>query len=431
MQAFNETFLYHMSVVVEETLRKTKPISIYLTGSFGRDEGSLLRLNGKLSPLRDYDILIVVDKYIDEQSIKKIREQIHERLGLPDPYSREFKFGGFTVWFTQVILKNINDLPLLKIFELKHSSKLIWGKDIRNQICIDFNALSKYNGVLILFSKVEGLLGLLNFEGLTKRDPEKTVDLYYECMKAYTEIASCLNLLSKEYKPSFLDRSLKLKEDFKLKYPELNKKNSKLPSSIVNAAYSRLLIDSSLLETLDFGNLLTGTVADLKLALWYYLQNAYSINIPWSQSYAMFDCYLKELDTKLLSDLFDFYLHHKFRLHSKFARDLVIKIYKRYCLAKFVIIARRRGTAIKLRIIFSKYSNIMLRLWLCGFLLLESLTSSLTIDEKLLNHAEDRLSELVNLKSVKHMDISSRFSEDQRILVALLDLSDKIFHRKN
>jgi hypothetical protein len=55
IDAFNSTFAFQKSIIVEEILKEVKPISIYMIGSFGREEGSFYLSNGNLSPLRDYD----------------------------------------------------------------------------------------------------------------------------------------------------------------------------------------------------------------------------------------------------------------------------------------------------------------------------------------------------------------------------------------
>lgn len=437
-QDFHSTLLFHKSVIVEEILREAKPVSIYLAGSFGRDEGSLRLSKGIISPLRDYDVLIVMDRLVRGDIIKVIRKRIHEKLGLLDPYSRNYnyKFGGFTVWITQVTLRNIDALPLLKVYELKESSQLLWGSDVRSRIRITLEDLSPYNGVLILFSKVDGLLGLLDIDELRRRNMTQRVNFFYECMKTYAEMGTVLNLLHKSYEPSFVGRSLRLSRSFSLFYPELKQINSSLPSLVVASAYGRLLIDDDSLLNIDFGELLAKTLDDLRITLWHYLRKAYSVDIILASKYAsMFDDYVEKLNTKLLESLFDFYLKRKLGLSSRLVRELAVRAYIRYTLLEFFIEGRKNGYRIRPRILFMRNGNIMLRLWLIGFTLLEGIETNLHIDEAAINETTKRLSEMLDFCSVQERlsggTVESRFRFLKKTYLGLLDLADKLFHQKD
>jgi hypothetical protein len=436
LKIFDSKLKFHMSVIVEEVLKEIKPVSIYLVGSFGRNEGSLYLSREAVSPLRDYDVLIVVDKYAKSDIIKRIRRNIHKKLGLTDPYSRTFRFKGFTVWITQVTLKDINVLPMLKFYELKEASKLLWGKDIRDNIHVNFENLSAYNGVLILLSKVTGLLGLLNIDELRKRDPEKTIDFVYECMKTYVEMGTCLSLLVKMYEPSFLARCTKLSKNFDVLFPELKQMSTALPSLMVTYAYRRLLIENDFLTDLDLGMLLIKTLRDLKIMVWYYLRKAYEVNIVWAPAYAqVFEDSIKKLNTRVLDDLFDYFMKRKMGFRSEIIRKLAIRVYLRYVLLKFFIIGRKRGYQIKPRTLFMRDGNIMMKLWLIGFTLLESVKEDFNIDESSLYMAADRLCEVLDPSciqiSLSKDNLESRFSYLQKITLDLLYFADKVFHRKD
>jgi len=434
--AFNPTFAFYKAVVVEEILKEIQPISIYLVGSFGRNEGSFYLSDEGLTPLRDYDILIVVNASVKSDVIEKIRRSIHKRLGLPDPYSRAFKFKGFTVWITQATLKDITVLPLLKFYELKEASKILWGKDVRDYIHIKFEDLSAYNGVLILLSKVEGLLGLLNIKGLRKEDAKKNIDFVYECMKTYAEMGTCLSLLSKVYEPSFLRRCTRLSKSFDVLFPELRQMNNALPSLMVTYAYRRLLIENSSLVSLDLGRLLIETLKDSKIMVWYYLRKAYGVNIVWSPTYAqVFDDYIKKLNTKVLEDLFDYFMKQKIGIRSKIIRQLAVRLYLRYILFKFFIAARKRGYQIKLRVLFMRNGNIMMKLWLVGFTLLESVKEDFRIDASALYVAAGRLCEVLDSSHIQTClskeNLESKFSCLQKMTLDILDVADRTFHRKD
>lgn len=434
---FHSTLFFHKSVIVEEILREAKPVSIYLVGSFARDEGSLRLSKGIISPLRDYDVLIVMNNHLHGDIIKVIRKRINERLGLLDPYSRNYKFGGFTVWITQVTLRNINALPLLKIYELKESSQLLWGSDVRSRIRITLEDLSPYNSVLILFSKVDGLLGLLDIDELRRRNMTQRVDFFYECMKTYAEMGTVLNLLNKSYEPSFVRRGLRLSRDFDLLYPDLKRINSSLPSLVVASAYKRLLIDDDSLLNIDFGKLLAKTLDDLRITLWYFLRKSYTVDIALSSKFAnMHDDYVKKLNTKLLENLFDFYLKRKIGFKMTFVRELALRTYLRYTLLKFFVEGRRKGYRIKLRVLLTQNGNIMLRLWMIGYTLLEGVGDNLNIDESAISTTAKRLSEILYLDNSVRAHLSeasteSKFCLLQNRYIDLLDFADKMFHQKD
>jgi predicted nucleotidyltransferase len=436
LRGFYSTLVFHESVIVKEILNETKPVSIYLVGSFARDEGSLRLSKGIISPVRDYDVLIVMNKHVHADIIKVIRKRINKKLGFLDPYSRNYKFGGFTVWITQVTMRNIDALPLLKIYELKESSQLLWGIDVRSKIRMTFEDVSPYNGVLMLFGKVDGLLGLLDIDELRRGNVNQRVDFFYECIKTYAEMGTILNLLNKSYEPSFVRRSLRLSRDFDLLYPDLKRINSSLPSFVVASAYRRLLIDDDSLLGIDFGELLAKTLDDLRITFWYFLRKSYGVDIGLSSKFAnMHDEYIKKLNTKLLENLFDFYLKRKIGFKAKFVRELALRTYLRYTLLKFFVEGRRKGYRIKLRILLTQYGNIMLRLWLIGYTLLEGVGDNLNIDESAVSATANRLSEILDLDSsacalLSEGSTESKFRLLQKVYIDLLDFADKIFHQK-
>jgi predicted nucleotidyltransferase len=432
---YNSTFIFQKSIIIEEILKEVKPVSIYLIGSFGREEGSFYLSNGNLSPLRDYDVLIVVDKYVRRDVINKIRRNIHNRLGLPDPFSRDFKFKGFTVWITQATLSDINALPLLKFYELKEASTLLWGKDIRESINLKFEDVSAYNGILILFSKIEGLLGLVEMNSLQKNELD-VVDLIYECVKTYVEFGTCLSILIKKYEPSFVKRCAKISENFSALFPDLMEINDILPSLMLQYAVQRLLIDNEFLERVDVGRLLTQTVKDLKVMIWYYLRKAYNINLTFS---GMSNCTIDDLSRNfgahVLEDMFAYYVKRKLGFSSKIIVKPAVRMYLRYCLLKFFIASRKKGYKVRWGVLFASNANVMMKLWLIGLMLLESIDEDFNVDKDKLHKAENELQKMVDFGYMRARDSKydafSRFSFLRRTVLDLVDMADRIFHRKD
>ena len=436
LKDFEPTFAFHKSVIVEEILKETNPLSIYLAGSFGRNEGSFYLSKNGFVPLRDYDILVVLEKLVTSETIARIRTNIHRKLGLSDPFQKRWKFEEFSVWITQTTLKDIDVLPMLKVYELKETSKLLWGKDIRSNVRMDFSEVSPYNGVLILLSKVEGLLGLLDIRDLRENvhAPAKA-DLVYECLKSYVEIGTSLSILLRSYESSFVGRCARVSKSFDVQFPSLYRMNNALPSLMITCSYRRLLMDDDFLASVDTGKLLSATVRDLKITLWYYLNRAYGANGFSTPTYAeVFDHVLTKLNTRVLIDLFDYFMQRKFRIHSRKATEIVTRVYVRFVLLRFFVQARKKGYRIKPRLLLARNSNIMLRLWMTAFMLLESVKEDLSLDDDSLSAAAEKLGEILDADCMTGHSGSrtqSRFRCFQKMAVDLLDLGDKIFHRKD
>jgi len=424
LKTFNSKFIFHMSVIKDEVLKEITPTSIYLIGSFGRNEGSLYLFEETINPFRDYDVLLIVNKY-------------DKRLELPDPYSGGFKFKAFTVWITQITLRDINALPLLKFYELKKASILLWGKDVREYINPSFERLSPYNGILILFSKIEGLLGLLDLQILReKKDLEIISSLVYECMKTYVGIGTCLSLLIKMDEPGFLGKCTKISENFHILFPDLNKMSRTLPSLMSACVYRRLLIENEFINNINLGRFLIETLKDLEIAMWFFIRKSYEVDIGYPlTSPHVFEDYVKKLNTRVLEDLVDTFMKVRLGFCSRFVRELAVRLYLRYTLLKFLVKARKAGNHIRLSMLFMRNGNIMMKLWLVAFTLLSSVNAKFKIDESILSMAASRLCEIVDQNYIERClakeKLESRFSCIQKITLDLLDLADMVFHRKD
>jgi len=79
--------------------------------------------------------------------------------------------------------------------------------------------------------------------------------------------------------------------------------------------------------------------------------------------------------------------------------------------------------------------NVMMKLWFAGFTLLECIKEDFDIDESALSLATSRLCEVVDPgfieKCMLKENLESKFSCLQRITLDLLDIADKVFHRKD
>lgn len=437
LKNFEDEFNFHMSVIVNEVLKEVEPVSIYLIGSFGRNEGSLFLSNDVISPIRDYDILLIVNKHINKTVLNELSININNILGFDNPNLKKYKFKGFITWITQAKLIDINHLPFLKYYEIKENSILLWGKDIRNKINISIHDLTIYNGIIILFSKIETLLGLLDINTLRARtnDQEETIDLIYECMKIYVEFGTCLSVLIKSYEPSFLKRCTLISKNLQKTFPELYYINNNLGNLMVTYAYKRLLIEPDFIDSINLGQLLTESQRDLRVVIWYYVYKAYKIKFKSEPtSIYLFDEYINKLNTIILYDFIDHYIKSKIGFSLKIMSETAIRMYLRYSLFVFWLESRKSGFNTKLGIIFSKNSNIMIRLWSLSFMLLGCIKEDLQIDTEILDHVYEKFSEIIDYDIIQKKSFNEpelKFTYLQHNAVKLLGIADKIFHRKD
>jgi hypothetical protein len=192
--------------------------SIYLSGGFGRGEGSVrFGADGKVVPMKDFDILVVLKNSVDQQIKKKVNEAVYEALGFSNVESGLFRFSDFVVDLSFTKLSNLKSFPDISIYELKTTGSLLYGQDTRKDIPWRPEDIPIASGCRLLFEKMTGLIGHFpeNFGvGMSERSKEL---LFYECNKSYVEIGTALCLLFKCYEPSYSRR----KELFRANFPKM------------------------------------------------------------------------------------------------------------------------------------------------------------------------------------------------------------------
>src|SRR5665647_813942 len=87
---------------------RDRDISIYVSGGFGRGEGSIVVSEDRATPLKDYDIYILSDQQIPLNVCKLIENKVFKELGLPNPENELFKFSQFVIDITPKTIVNLN-----------------------------------------------------------------------------------------------------------------------------------------------------------------------------------------------------------------------------------------------------------------------------------------------------------------------------------
>lgn len=233
--------------IITRVIRENIPYvrSIILTGGFGRGEGSVEIANGRVTPLKDYDFAVIVDKLPPYQLIKVVHDRIYAELMMPNPNEHLFRSSSFEVdlgFFTEFRLRVYADLST---YELKKASHLLQGENIDDLIPWEIEDIPLSSGLRFLFLKTIGLIGHFSLQYLREeeRDLSKYKLLIYECYKTYVEIASVLCFMMKCYEPSFSRRMKLFQSNFQKQLPDLYQQLPFLPQQVIKATKFKLKPD--------------------------------------------------------------------------------------------------------------------------------------------------------------------------------------------
>jgi hypothetical protein len=250
--AYNEEWIdaklqSKIDVVTEELLKSVEGIrSILLTGGFGRGEGSIRLLKEReLKLLKDFDIVVIVDEIPPAPIQESLLETIYARLNLKNAEHEKFRFSQFVV---DIKFLRTTDLayPDIWFYDLKSAGKLLYGESISKYNSYSAEDIPLSSGFRILFEKVTGLLAHFSYDYLKGKsiDSDERDSLVYECLKAYIEMGTVLCILTKNYRPSYLERSYIIRKIFDHELSDLAKIIPEFPSLVERATSFKLRPDS-------------------------------------------------------------------------------------------------------------------------------------------------------------------------------------------
>jgi hypothetical protein len=206
--------------VVDEIVKNVDGVvSIYLTGGFGRGEGSAVTALGKVAPLKDFDFVVVTKKHPGRRAVQRLEGKILRNLNIIPSTPNLYTHGQFKI---DLIFRRPQDMkvnPDIWTYELKVASKLVFGSDTRDLIPWTVKDIPRSCGLRILFEQVTGMIGALSPERLEKWEVEETARRHfiYECKKRLVEMCTALCILTGRYEPSYRERV----EEFKSLYSHL------------------------------------------------------------------------------------------------------------------------------------------------------------------------------------------------------------------
>jgi len=388
-----------MDIIREEILNVVKPISILLIGSFGRGEGSVLVENGNVFPLKDYDILLVLDKKepLPLSKLQKIEEEIYNRSGYGDPTNRDFLFSDFVITIERTTLDNLKNFAHLGVSEIKIGSKVLYGKDIREEIPLKVEDIPLSSGLHFLFMKTIGLLGHFSTEYFyTPPVGFKKTYLIYECGKTYVEIGTALSLLGEIYEPTFLERSKIIKRVFKEVFPKLAEELPDLLEKIDYFTHLKLFPDKETYGSIDPVSLWFETRNDLGMVLKYYMKRLYGVEYNDRDVFSTV-CY-HSMKKEYFKGMIKYYLKMRFNLNNMLMlfTPSANFFYQKYFSLKYVLdLYREKGIFYPRAFLESP----ILKLFSISPLLLFSLNEDGSLDEHLFATFTKELRKIYPLKT--------------------------------
>jgi hypothetical protein len=421
----------YLDVTIETILKYLKDscISIYLIGSFGKGEGALYCENGIVQPVRDFDILIVTTKHVDQGIIRSITDEIHKKIGITSPTKAMIE--DFSIWITYTTISELlKTLPLLKSYELKIASRHLYGIDIRKLINIELTDLSLYNGILILFTKV---YGLLIYYPLSPTSYKCILNYIYEILKTYTEISTVFSLLDKSiYRPTFSERCEEFHRKYTTKLPVLFEFIPTLNLYIPLACKNRKLLGPSLIINTDLKTASKYVVETLDKIISLYIKLSYGINIPLEGFSKSDQITLDKVELLTLTEFFSKYLENtliRSRFLARIFGLIIARVYIQYSNLIFFIRARKERLPIKLSLIFSTKNQFVYSTYI-GINMLKSLVN----DQKHgIYYCEEFLKQYFDFNFVnklKNVDQHVKMWMLMKILARLMRLADVSLHRK-
>jgi len=195
--------------ITKYILQKESDIqAIFLVGSFGRNEGSVLDLDGKLMIVNDYDLVLISKKKRTQESIDQLRRELELNTKI-----RQIDISFYTK-------KELRRLKFsMYSYDLKYASKLLWGSKEYLNLVPRMNAedmpLIEAVRPLLLFP-----VSLLQAHPQEEMSPTDLFWSYQQITKSIFGWASALLILNNKYDPSYKKRYLIFKEIYK-DFPEL------------------------------------------------------------------------------------------------------------------------------------------------------------------------------------------------------------------
>ena len=200
--------------IKDEVVRRFKPESIILHGSFGRGEGSVIVDNCNLIFLSDFEISIVTPKRIGGD-LKKLASEVGKEIGAEIGLWRN-KPGKYSSYRVRK--------PTIENYELKYGSKILYGENYLEKIP-DFKPedIPLWEGIRLMFNRMAESLKYfsINYKHSEPSGDEKQ-KLVYSIYKIVLGCQDALLLSIKKFHYSYKIRNEMFQELFPNYFDNLN-----------------------------------------------------------------------------------------------------------------------------------------------------------------------------------------------------------------
>jgi predicted nucleotidyltransferase len=186
--------------------------SLVLLGGFARGEGSIVKEFDRITPLGDYDLLIVTKNPHLSMKLNGLDDLV-KGFGLKHA---DYAY----IW-----------KPMLRFakksifwYEVKFGSKVIWGdKRIINHIPIQsVRDIDLREGIKLLLNRLAGMFQCFDYKNFENNIPEKQREyIIYQCVKAILACGESLLLLIGRYNPKFYVKAQALETIFGSSFEDL------------------------------------------------------------------------------------------------------------------------------------------------------------------------------------------------------------------
>ena len=400
-----------MDTICDEILRSAKPICILLIGSFGRGEGSVFVDNTDVQPLKDYDILTVVEEkelLLPTAALSEVEQRVYSRLGYENPTTRNFLFSDFVITVEQTTLENLKHFAHVAVYDAKAGSKLLYGRDVRKEIPLKVEDIPMSSGGHVLFMKTIGLLGHFSSQYLQNPPTDQSRSyLIYECGKTYIEIGTALSLLGTIYTPSYEGRGNTLNEKFEEHFPYLAENSQNLHKKIDYFTHLKLFPDKNQYAEINHKDLWFETRDDLLLSIIFFTQETIKVkqNLCWDDFSS--SCYAG-LKKGYYGEVIQYLIKMRFGLNNHRLTSCANFCYQRYFSLKYVLdLYKEKGIFFPRALLESP----ILKIFSISPLLLACLNDDGSVDEQLFDKFEKELNriypfEIGNINAENKWDIA-------------------------
>lgn len=180
--------------------------ALMLVGGFGRGEGAVLVENGQVTPVNDYDLVMIVDHPCDLSRIDEIRRNLAERLG---------------VWWVDISTYTVAKLRRLRYtmyaYDLKYASQVIYGDPSILSLIpeMDPTKMPLAEAEVQFYTRLWCFLGPFSARFLEQQPTdEERFFLANQLSKALLACSDALLILNGLYHHSYVERLRRFEETF-------------------------------------------------------------------------------------------------------------------------------------------------------------------------------------------------------------------------